>query len=111
MSSQDSNDHTAPGGTRNGLSRRGLFGAVGAGAALIGAGAAAGRLSAPEAHSSALGDVVEFYGDHQAGIVTPAQDRMHFVAFDVVTESRDELIDLLRTWTDVAGRLTRGAET
>ena len=93
------------------ISRRGLFGAVGAGAALVGAGAVAGRVTAPEQEPSASGEVVDFYGDHQAGIVTAAQDRMHFVAFDVVTSSRDELIDLLNTWTEVAARMSRGAET
>ena len=28
---------------------------------------------------------------HQAGIVTPAQDRLHFAAFDVTTDDRDQL--------------------
>ena len=28
---------------------------------------------------------VPFHGEHQAGIVTPAQDRLHFAAFDVIT--------------------------
>ena len=37
-----------------------------------------------------------FYGEHQAGIVTPAQDRLHFVAFDVITSDRDELVELLQ---------------
>ena len=27
-----------------------------------------------------------FHGEHQAGIVTPAQDRLHFAAFDVTTD-------------------------
>ena len=39
-----------------------------------------------------------FYGAHQAGIVTPAQDRLHFVAFDVITDDRD------RAGRDAAGR-------
>ena len=30
-----------------------------------------------------------FYGEHQAGIVTAAQDRLHFVAFDVITKDRE----------------------
>src|SRR5262249_53574717 len=53
---------------------------------------------------------VPFHGTHQAGIVTPAQDRMHFVALDVTTTSRDELADLLRQWTTAAERMTRGLE-
>jgi deferrochelatase/peroxidase EfeB len=49
-----------------------------------------------------------FRGEHQAGIVTPAQDRLHFAAFDVVTDSREELVALLQTWTDAAEQMTRG---
>ena len=46
-----------------------------------------------------------FYGAHQAGIATPAQDRLLFAAFDLIdrraaTSSRD----LLRTWTDAGAR-------
>lgn len=108
MSSQTSNPESEQ--ARTGISRRGLFGAIGAGAALVGAGAVAGRVTAPEPESH-LDDVVAFHGEHQAGIVTPAQDRLHFVAFDVTTDSRDELVALLRTWTQVAERMTAGAET
>ena len=53
---------------------------------------------------------VDFYGDHQAGIVTPAQDRLHFVAFDVITAKRAELVDLLQEWTAAAQRLTAGLD-
>ena len=49
-----------------------------------------------------------FRGEHQAGIVTPAQDRLHFAAFDVTTDDRDELIDLLQQWTEAAERMTAG---
>ena len=48
-----------------------------------------------------------FRGEHQAGIVTPAQDRLHFAAFDVLTDSRDELVDLLQRWTLAAEQMTR----
>ena len=34
-----------------------------------------------------------FTGAHQAGIVTPAQDRLYTAAFDLTTTSRDELVD------------------
>ena len=116
MSSQDSNsrndnqsDDTRRAESRPGLSRRRLFGAVGAGAVLAGAGAAVGRLSAPEAAAS-TSEVVPFRGIHQAGIVTAAQDRMHFVAFDVITDSRDELVAMLKKWTEMAARMTAGEE-
>lgn len=116
MSSQDSNsrndnqaDDTGRAEPRPGLSRRRLFGAVGAGAVLAGAGVAAGRLTAPEAAAS-TSEVVPFRGTHQSGIVTAAQDRMHFVAFDVITDSRDELVAMLKKWTEMAARMTAGEE-
>ncbi|MFC8178694.1 iron uptake transporter deferrochelatase/peroxidase subunit [Rhodococcus sp. NPDC057297] len=90
------------------FSRRRLFGAVGVGAALVGTGAVAACAESDEDQPS---DIVEFRGAHQAGIVTPAQDRMHFVAFDITTESRDEFVALLQKWTLMAERLTRGEET
>jgi len=99
------------------LSRRRLLGAVGAGAAVAGAGAAAGVLAnqaltndqvTPTAGAAA--EPVPFYGRHQAGIITPAQDRMHFVALDVNTRDRAELIQLLKDWTAAAERMTRGLE-
>lgn len=49
-----------------------------------------------------------FRGAHQAGIVTPAQDRLHFAAFDVLTDSREELVELLQRWTVAAEQMTRG---
>ena len=49
-----------------------------------------------------------FRGAHQAGIVTPAQDRLHFAAFDVLTDSREELVSLLERWTPAAEQMTRG---
>ena len=74
---------------------------------LAGTGAVAGRLTAPDSPDA---QVVPFRDTHQAGIVTPAQDRMHFVAFDVTTDSRDELVAMLRKWTDMAERMTAGEE-
>lgn len=98
-----------------GLSRRRLFGLAGAGAALAGTGAAggvlAGRALASEPDpGNGLHDPVAFHGPHQAGIVTPAQDRMHFVALDVTTDRREDLVDLLRRWTAAASRMTAGLE-
>lgn len=51
-----------------------------------------------------------FRGAHQAGIATPAQDRLHFVALDVVTDDRAALVDLLQRWTVAAEQMTRGEE-
>src|SRR6187402_3272581 len=100
------------------VSSRRLLGFAGAGAALVGVGAVGGvagqRLLAADSSGATVavgpGDAVPFYGEHQAGIVTPAQDRMHFVALDVRTDSRDELVDLLREWTHASARMSVGAE-
>src|SRR3954465_11742446 len=99
-----------------GLSRRRFFGLAGAGTAgVIAAGAAGGvigRATAEEPASAATAatDAVPFTGAHQAGIVTPAQDRLHFVAFDVITDDRDELVEMLQAWTAAARRMTAGQD-
>jgi deferrochelatase/peroxidase EfeB len=72
--------------------------------------------SAPAA-GYALGDrqgqssstsTVPFFGRHQAGITTPAQDRLAFASFDLTLDTRADLRDLLRTWSEAADRLTAG---
>lgn len=97
---------------RTGLSRRKLFGAAGATAAVVGAagaGALAGRASAAGT-TDHLHTAVPFRGAHQAGIVTEAQDRMHFATFDVTTDSRDDVVKMLADWTEMAERMTQGKE-
>jgi deferrochelatase/peroxidase EfeB len=55
------------------------------------------------------GQTVPFYGPHQAGIATPAQDRLAFGSLNVVAgASRADLRDLLREWSTAAARMTRG---
>lgn len=103
------------------VSRRGLLTAAGAGIAVGAAGvAAAGLLTgavsdgAPASAPGTAGTgtagtaAYSFRGEHQAGIITPAQDRLHFAAFDVTTDSRDKLVRLLEQWTNAAERMTRG---
>ncbi|NJC71140.1 deferrochelatase/peroxidase EfeB [Planosporangium thailandense] len=98
----------------SGISRRrmlaiggaGVAGATAAGVAgAWGRGAIDDRSAAPDTRGA-----VAFFGQHQAGITTPAQDRLHFVAFDVTTERRADLVDLLREWTRAAARLTAGRD-
>jgi deferrochelatase/peroxidase EfeB len=99
---------------RQGLSRRKLFGTAGVTAAVVGAagaGAFAGRASAAEAVPENLHRPVPFRGERQSGIITPAQDRMHFCAFDVTTDSRDDVVAMLKEWTRLAERMTAGQET
>ncbi|GAA1350512.1 iron uptake transporter deferrochelatase/peroxidase subunit [Falsarthrobacter nasiphocae] len=105
-------------GRRRGVSRRGLFaaagvtGAVGVTGAALGIGATSWPLGARAEKSgdtAAPADVVvPFRGEHQAGITTPAQDRLHMAAFDLVTDSRADLILLLKEWTRAAEEMTRG---
>ena len=101
----------------SGLSRRRLLGLVGAGTAgVLAAGATGGVIGHAAAQDAAAqtgpgpDDAVPFTGRHQAGIVTPAQDRLHFVAFDVTTDSRDELVAMLKAWTAAARRMTAGRD-
>ena len=97
---------------RAAVSRRGLLGAAGAGLAGLAAGAAGGfavaRDQANPSPQSAGTRTYPFYGEHQAGILTPVQDRLHFAAFDVITGAREELAQLLKDWTAAAARMTQG---
>ncbi len=97
--------------SRRGLSRRGLLGLAGAGAAISAASFTGGRATAsdaPAAPAESAPDSYPFYGEHQAGIVTPAQDRLHFAAFDLTTTSREDLVALLTAWTAAAAEMTAG---
>jgi len=92
------------------VKRRHAIGLGAAGIAGAGAGFAASRLLPEQAAHAAdpAAEAIEFYGAHQAGIVTPAQDRLHFAAFDVITSDREELIELLKAWTAAAARMCGG---
>jgi len=92
------------------LTRRRLLASAGAGAAGLGLGGAGGYLLGQEhAEADAQGTgSVGFYGKHQAGIDTPAQDRLHFAAFDLLSEDPAELRELLREWTLAAAEATAG---
>ncbi|MFC9648246.1 iron uptake transporter deferrochelatase/peroxidase subunit [Streptomyces sp. NPDC056937] len=113
-------DDTAPDGKQHAQapsppsppSRRALLGWGGAGLAL-GAAAAGGAMAAVRDDDTAApaaesGAAVPFHGRHQAGIATDVQDRLHFAAFDVTTEDRAELAQLLKDWTHAAERMTAG---
>ena len=67
------------------ITRRRLLTSAGVGAAGIGLGAGGYLVGQESAEASGDGTgSVAFYGEHQAGIATPAQDRLHFAAFDLV---------------------------
>lgn len=99
------------------LSRRQLLGGLG----LAGAGVAVGGATgvglgsigpAPATAATAMGAsrTYPFYGQHQAGIVTLAQDRLAFASMNVLDGvTRDEVRTLLSDWTVAAARMTQGA--
>ncbi len=98
-------------GAEPGITRRGVL----AGAALLGVGAGLDRLLASQhdgggssTGSNASGGQVAFYGRHQAGIATPSPEFLSFAAFDLESESADDLRALLQEWTAAAATLTRG---
>jgi deferrochelatase/peroxidase EfeB len=95
------------------MSRRRMLGAAGAGVVVGAAGFGGYAVANAQGTGSATPDrshPFAFHGKHQAGIVTPAQDRLHFAAFDVTTDSRDELVALLREWTRAAVEMTQGKQ-
>lgn len=96
--------------SRRGLSRRLLLTSAGAGTAGLAVGALAHAGLAGRSHATTVVDTVEFYGAHQAGITTAAQDRMHTAAFDVTSDDREALISMLRSWTDAIAAMTQGQQ-
>jgi deferrochelatase/peroxidase EfeB len=94
------------------ISRRGILGLLGAGALGGGLVGSAGGVLADRAFAGARqaagGSTYAFHGAHQAGITTPAQDRLHFAAFDVADIDRAGLVSLLEDWSAAAARMTAG---
>lgn len=93
-----------------GITRRGAL----AGAAMFGLGAGLDRALGSSggggergAASQSAGPVA-FYGTHQAGIGTPAQEFVNFAAFDLTSDSSDDLRSLLQEWSQAAAGLTVG---
>ena len=95
--------------------RRGFLssaGLTGLGASTAAAGVlltGADRADAAPAVASRAGNSVAFHGAHQAGIATPAQEHLQFAALDMVSESRADLRDLLRTWSRAAALMAIGS--
>jgi len=101
---------------RPGISRRrfvgglGAAGAVGVGAALVGKSVIWSDSDKSDS-TSAEAAAVDFYGTHQAGIATPAQDRLLFGAFDVLGGSRrSDLVGLLKQWTAASAQFAAGRQ-
>lgn len=97
-----------------GASRRQLL--IGGGAAGLGAAAALGiqqLVASPEAAAKEPPlngtNTVPFYGEHQAGVDTPAQAHGVFIALTLLPETdRDALRRMFKILSDDAARLTQG---
>jgi deferrochelatase/peroxidase EfeB len=99
-------DGTSP---RRGLTRRRLLGAAAGGVGVVAAGGVGyGVAEATDDPSRSASDVVPFYGEHQAGIATAAQDRLAFAAFDVTATNVDDLKSMLGLWSAAASRMAAG---
>lgn len=104
---------------RKPLSRRDMLKMAGAGGVglLLGAGGLAGVLAGNGLWKGAgtaattpdvSADIVPFYGTHQAGIVTPAQDFICLGAFDLTTTDLGDVRVLFQKWTEAAARMCAG---
>jgi len=87
--------------------RRNFLQSVSLGAGGVGAGQLLARDNRPAAASGGTG-VVDFYGAHQAGIATPAQEYLQFASFDLTGNSLADLRHLLQAWSDAAALMSRG---
>ncbi|OBZ08699.1 iron uptake transporter deferrochelatase/peroxidase subunit [Bacillus sp. FJAT-26390] len=101
------------------ISRRDLLRMAGVGGAglLLGATGMGGLFSVQERSSAKpaskaakadSGQIVDFYGAHQAGITTPPQDFIVFAAFDLTANSLDDVRKLFQAWTAAAAAMTSG---
>jgi deferrochelatase/peroxidase EfeB len=52
--------------------------------------------------------MVPFWGEHQAGVVTPPPSHTYLAAFDLTTAKRADVETPLRRWTDAAAALSEG---
>jgi len=104
---------SGPKDDKPGPSRRGFL--AGAGGLVAGAGAMLGARGAPALAATPPGspgvvnaEIEPFWGSHQAGIVSPQQGHTYFAAFDLVTPKREDVIALLRRWTEASARMSAG---
>ncbi len=105
--------HPNEGTSARGFSRRQFLGLAGLGTLTLGLGGAGGfalgqRRAGDGVDSSLMAKSYPLRGDHQQGVLTPAQQQMHTAAFDLVIDSRDDLVQLLSDWTLAAERMTMG---
>jgi deferrochelatase/peroxidase EfeB len=88
-----------------GIDRRGFL----RGAAIGGAVAAAAAITArASGDAEDAGAGAPFHGQHQSGIVTPRRASTALVALDLMTRTKPELVDVMKTLTERIRFLTTG---
>jgi deferrochelatase/peroxidase EfeB len=97
----------------NKISRRDFLGLAATGAASLVLGdviglASARSIQAKSQESLSKSDIEPFYSIHQPGIVIPIQSFASVAAFDVVTDNRNEIKELLQAWTPMIEQMMRG---
>ncbi|WP_042170822.1 iron uptake transporter deferrochelatase/peroxidase subunit [Paenibacillus gorillae] len=101
------------------LSRRDMLRLAGTGGAglLLGAAGVGGIMgvfnrtaaaTVKSAEAAKEADTIQFYGEHQAGIVTPAPDFLVFAAFDLTVSSKEDVRKLFQAWTKASDALAKG---
>ncbi|CAH2717391.1 putative deferrochelatase/peroxidase EfeN [Neobacillus rhizosphaerae] len=94
------------------ISRRDMLKTAGVGGigVLIGASGLGGLMSITESKASSTGakEVVSYYGKHQAGITTKTQNNVYFIALDVTTSKKEDLVKLFKEWTLAAALMSEG---
>ena len=50
----------------------------------------------------------DFYGEHQAGIITPAQRHIYFLVVDLYSTDTVAIAEMFKQWTTYAAKLTQG---
>lgn len=102
-------DGVPRGATRRGFLTRAAGLAAVAGSALAAdAGQTAIAKTVDPAPTPAAAPIEPFWGKNQGGIVTATQGHSYFVALDLTTAKRDDVIALLKAWTSAAARLAAG---
>lgn len=97
------------------LSRRDMLRLTGATSLglLLGGGGVGGIMAARNAVAEPTvatdADSIPFYGSHQAGILTPAQNFIYFASFDLTTTKLADVKKLMQAWTTAAASLTTGS--
>lgn len=83
--------------------------------ALVGVGAGIDHIASRADHTTSQlpsvrppGHAIAFYGEHQAGVATSAQEYLHFASFDLTTMAVSDVQSLLQRWTAAAARLCAG---